>query len=108
MYTSVADKQTQVFEYREASHLETIGSKMAFELEKAQAYGQGYEKSLNLPRESYGDSYEIRAVDSFIIINSGSTELTSPARYSDRELTVKSEEGPFEVINNGSVYVVPQ
>lgn len=108
MYSSTADRQAQAFEYREISQLESITSKVAFELEKAEAYGEGYQKELDLPRESYGDVYNLQVNENFLIAESGDRRITNSFRYSDREISLNSDQGPFEVINNGSVYVIPQ
>jgi len=108
MYSSTADRQSQAFEYREVSELESIASKVAFELEKAEAYGEGYSKTLNLPRESYGEVYNLEITENFVIISSDGDRITSSVRYSGNDFSLNSDQGPFEVMNNGSIHFVSE
>ena len=106
MYTAVADRQTEVFEYREASNLESVAEKVAFELENAQINGEGYSKDLNLPQEINGEFYNLSTNQNFVLAETESVNLTVSLRYAGRDISLKSSEAPFEVKNNGSVYII--
>lgn len=108
LFTTAADKQVETFNYRENARIGSIADKVAFEVESAQAYGSGYERSFSLPREIYGDEYSVNVTDGFVTAGVGDTTTTASSRYSGREISLKSEEGPFEVKNNGSVYITPR
>lgn len=107
IFTAAADKQVRTFEYRDITHLESVADKVAFEVENAEAYGPGYSRELPLPREVYGDEYFVEVTNNFVVVESGNESVTSSTRYTGREFSLKSDEGPFEVLNNGSVYIVP-
>jgi len=106
MYTAVLDRQTEVFEYREASSLESAAQKTGFELENAQINGEGYSKELDLPREINGQEYNLSTNENFVVAKTSTTNLTVSTRYAGREVSLKSEDAPFEVKNNGSIHIV--
>ncbi|MFP4038720.1 MAG: hypothetical protein ACLFTA_02975 [Candidatus Nanohaloarchaea archaeon] len=108
LFTNAADKQVETFDYRETTRIDAVASKVAFEVENAQAYGTGYERNFSLPREVFGDSYTVNVSDSFAVAESESASSTATPRYTGRDVSLKSENGPFTVFNNGSVHVVPQ
>lgn len=106
--TSVVDRQVETFEYRESSEINSMGSKLAFELENAQNYGEGYERGLNLSPEIGNSNYTVEVVDSFVMVEYDNRSINIPSRYTGREFTVNPENSPFKVVNNGSVHVIPQ
>lgn len=108
LFTTAANKQVETFNYRENARIGSVADKVAFEVESAQAYGQGYERDFSLPREVYGDQYVVKVTGGFVTAGSGNMTATAFSRYSGREISLKSEEGPFEVKNNGSVYITPR
>jgi hypothetical protein len=105
---SVVNRQVETFEYRESSEINSMGSKLAFELENAQNYGEGYERGLNLSPEIGSNNYSIEVLEGFVLVGYGNSSLTIPSRYTGREFTVNPENSPFKVVNNGSVHVIPQ
>jgi hypothetical protein len=107
LFTAAANKQVETFDYREGTHVSAVAQKVAFEVESAQAYGTGYEREFFLPRQVFGDEYSVNVTNGFVKVSSGNLSVTASARYSGREFSVKSDEGPFEVKNNGSVFIVP-
>lgn len=108
MFTATVERQSQVFDYRDSTSLEAVASKAAFEVETAHNYGEGYQKTVELPEDVNGNQYDLLIEDERVIIQSGEDELTAPARYSGRTFQINSENGPFEVVNNGSVHVTPK
>lgn len=106
--TSVADRQVETFEYRESSEINSMGSKLAFGLENAQNYGEGYERGLNLSPEIGDGDYTLEVVDSFVIVEYDNQSVSIPSRYTGREFTVNPENSPFNVVNNGSVHVIQE
>ena len=105
MYTALADRQREVLKYREASDLEAVASKTAFELENAQTYGEGFSKELNLPRTISNDEYNLSVRQSYILAQTQNLNLTVSTSYSGREIDISSSRTPFEVKNNGSIYI---
>jgi len=112
LFTSVADRQIEAFEFRENSLASNIGSSYGFELERADIVGEGYEKNLELPREILGSEYNVTVDQGFVIVEWGENNLVESARISNvddsSDVKIESNEGPFKVKNNGSIYVVPQ
>lgn len=108
LFTTAADKQVETFDYREGTHIDSVAQKVAFEVEAAQAYGSGYKRNFSLPRAVYGDSYTVNVTGGFVIAESDGLSITASSRYSGRNISLKSEEGPFEVKNNGSIYISPR
>jgi hypothetical protein len=106
--TTVFNKQSQIFEYRESSEVNSIGSKLSFELENAQNYGKGYERGLFMPSEISSDDYTVQVLEGFVVIEYRNQSFNIPTRYVGREFSVNPENSPFNVVNNGSVYVVPE
>jgi len=106
--TSVVDRQVQTFEYRESSELNSIGSKVAFELENAQNFGEGYQRGLNLSPEIGNSNYNIEVVEGFVIVQYDNQSINIPSRYTGREFEVNPENSPLKVVNNGSVHVIPE
>ena len=105
LFTTAADRQVETFAYREATHIDSVAQKVAFEVESAQAYGPGYERDFYLPREVYGDEFSVKVTDGVITASTGELEITASSRYSGRDISLKSNQGPFDVKNTGSVYI---
>lgn len=108
LYSSVADRQVEAFEYRENSYASNIGSSFGYELEQAQRSGEGYQRDFDLPREIFGEPYVLTVDDRFVVVEWSNNSVIESTRYSGREFQIQSNQGPFEVKNNGSIYVVPQ
>lgn len=108
LFTNAADRQVETFDYRENVHISSIADKVSFEVEAAQAYGPGYERNFSLPREVFGREYTVKVTEEVVTATSGNRTVASTSRYSGRDITIKSVEGPYEVKNNGSVYISPR
>lgn len=112
LFTAVADKQVEAFEFRESSLASNIGTSYLFELEQAENYGNGYERDFELPREMFGSSYNVTVDNGFVIISWKDKNLVQSSNIAsvddEEDVKIFSRDGPFKVINNGSIYVEPQ
>jgi len=112
LFTTVADRQVEAFEFRENSLASNIGSSYGFELEQAELAGEGYERDFQLPREVLGSNYNVSVDQGFVIVEWGENDLVQSSRISSvdsqEDVKIESNEGPFTVKNNGSIYVIPQ
>ncbi len=112
LFTTVADRQVEAFEFRENSLASNIGSSYGFELEQAELAGEGYERDFQLPREVLGSSYNVSVDQGFVVVEWGENDLVQSSRISSvdsqEDVKIESNEGPFTVKNNGSIYVIPQ
>lgn len=112
LFTTVADRQVEAFEFRENSLASNIGSSYGFELEQAELAGEGYERDFQLPREVLGSSYNVSVDQGFVVVEWDENDLVQSSRISSvdsqEDVKIESNEGPFKVKNNGSIYVIPQ
>ena len=112
LFSAVADRQVEAFEFRENSLASNIGSSYAFELEQAENYGTGYERDFVLPREIFGTPYNVTVDSGFVIVEWRDDDIVQSSRIADvdnqSDVKIKSNNGPFRVKNNGSIYVIPQ
>ncbi len=112
LFSAVADKQVEAFDFRENSLASNIGSSYAYELEQAENYGSGYEREFELPREIFGSPYNVTVDSGFVIVSWKTDDIVLSSRItnisSQDDVKIRSNNGPFRVKNNGSIYVQPQ
>ena len=112
LFSAVADKQVEAFEFRENSLASNIGSSYAYELEQAENYGSGYEREFELPREIFGTPYNVTVDSGFVIVTWKTDDIVLSSRItnisSQDDVKIRSNNGPFKVKNNGSIHVQPQ
>ncbi len=112
LFTAVADRQVEAFEFRERSLASNIGSSYGYELEQAEIAGKGYERKFELPREIFGSSYNVTVNEGFVVVAWEEKDLVQSARISSigdqEDVKIESSDGPFRVKNNGSIHVLPQ
>jgi hypothetical protein len=61
-----------------------------------------------MPSEISSDDYTVQVLEGFVVIEYRNQSFNIPTRYVGREFSVNPENSPFNVVNNGSVYVVPE
>ena len=112
LFTAVADRQVEAFEFRERSLASNIGSSYGYEIEQAEIAGKGYERDFELPREIFGSEYNVSVDEGFVVIEWDEKDLVQSARISSlndtEDVKIESSDGPFRVKNNGSIYVLIQ
>ena len=112
LFTAVADRQVEAFEFRERSLASNIGSSYSYELEQAEIAGNGYERDFELPREIFGSSYNVSVNEGFVVVAWEEKDLVQSARITSLndtgDVKIESSDGPFRVKNNGSIHVIPQ
>ena len=112
LFTAVADRQVEAFEFRERSLASNIGSSYGYELEQAEIAGNGYERDFELPREVFGSSYNVTVNEGFVVVAWEEKDLVQSARITSLndtgDVKIESSDGPFRVKNNGSIHVIPQ
>ncbi|MFO7793457.1 MAG: hypothetical protein R6V35_00580 [Candidatus Nanohaloarchaea archaeon] len=112
LFSSVADRQVEAFEFRENSLASNIGSSYAYELEQAENYGTGYERDFELPREIFGTPYNVTVDSGFVIVEWKDEDIVQSTRIAsvntEEDVKIRASNGPFRVKNNGSIHVIPQ
>jgi len=112
LFSSVADRQVEAFEFRESSLASNIGSSYVYEVEQAENYGEGFERDFELPREIFGTPYNVTVDSGFVVVEWKDNDIIQSSRIDSidnrEDVKISSTEGPFRVKNNGSIYVEPR
>jgi hypothetical protein len=107
LMSAVTMKQNQVSMRSNTMDAQMAGKNVAFQAEMALAQGEGYERRFILPNRIAGEPYNVRVINSTLVVNWENSNFVMPTLYRGRELKFNTNEtNTFRVIHNESgVYI---
>lgn len=110
LMSAVTMKQSQVSMRSNNMDAQMAGQNVAFQAEMALAQGEGYSRVFNLPNRIAGSPYDVRVINSTLVVDWENNNYVMPTLYRGREIQFDTNEtNTFEVLHNESgVYVIEQ
>jgi hypothetical protein len=109
MYGLIAAKQNQLAERQEFEESEQVAEKVSFQIEMALIQGEGYSRVFNIRETIQGSEYNVTVGGGDTVVRYVDNTVVEPARYQGSDIKISTSDSQvFKVLNNGSVYIIPQ
>lgn len=106
---SLADRQSQINDLRESFLAESIGAYINYEMEQAEAAGEGYSREIEIPNSILGNNYNVSYDSGLLLVDWGEERVIRSSRLNSVQdsdhIDVKPEKEDIMVKNNGSVFI---